>query len=95
MSGACSRYGAYGAYGEDATGFGPLAGDAALGYGNHTARTAFNPHCTLAMWQLTKIQWIAVGFAVLLNSILKYVLIAWCNKRATVTEIMMWSVCSP
>jgi hypothetical protein len=44
-------------------------------------------HCKegdcLAMWHLDRVQWIAVAFAVLLNSILKYILITVCNKHAT------------
>ena len=44
-------------------------------------------HCKkgdcLAMWHLDRMQWIAVAFAVVLNSILKYILITVCNKHAT------------
>ena len=46
--------------------------------------------CSAAMWRLDEIQWVAVGVAVILNSVLKYILITICNKHATVTEIMMW-----
>eukprot|EP00039_Didymoeca_costata_P000445 m.45563 g.45563 ORF g.45563 m.45563 type:complete len:384 (+) comp10265_c0_seq1:172-1323(+) len=52
---------------------------------NHT-----EPGCSMAMWRLDKISWIAVAVAVILNSVLKYILITICNKHATVTEIMMW-----
>lgn len=39
--------------------------------------------------------WLQIGFAVLLNSIMKYILITICNKRASVTEIMMWGTLAP
>mmetsp|Transcript_721 Transcript_721/g.2068 ORF Transcript_721/g.2068 Transcript_721/m.2068 type:complete len:384 (+) Transcript_721:138-1289(+) len=48
-----------------------------------------------AMWNLDSMTWIAVAFAVVLNSILKYILITVCNKHATVTEIMMWGTLVP
>jgi len=52
--------------------------------------TGTEPGCSFKMWSLNEIQWIAVIVAVILNSVLKYILITVCNKHATVTEIMMW-----
>jgi len=44
---------------------------------------------------LTRDGWLAVAFAVVMNSCLKYALASYCNKHVSVTQLCLWGTLVP
>lgn len=69
-----------------------LMGAASLYYVPWTPEWAAENHVD---WVLTRNGWLAVGFAAVFNSCLKYALASYCNRHVSVTQLTLWGTLVP